>query len=134
MIGQTKTTNNHDALKSLGIVPALKDEQATKKYSYVVFCAPPYGNDDYIGEIRHSFFSSGHHPFLHSLVLLSACFCENTKSGKLLCAGMQLRGGMERDLFSSLPAVPCMMLMTMALVMRYAASRPLPLCDTYVLL
>ncbi|XP_020552756.1 uncharacterized protein LOC105171592 [Sesamum indicum] len=38
----------------MGISPSLKGTQLTHKFPYVIFCAPPYGNPDYPGEVREA--------------------------------------------------------------------------------
>lgn len=52
--GQTLTSNHHEELIKLGITPSLKETQGTHKFPYVIFCAPPYGNPDYPGEVREA--------------------------------------------------------------------------------
>ncbi|GFP81905.1 hypothetical protein PHJA_000333800 [Phtheirospermum japonicum] len=53
--GQTLTTDHHDDLLKIGINPSLKGTtQVTDKFSYVIFCAPPYGSTDYPGEVREA--------------------------------------------------------------------------------
>lgn len=50
--GQTLTSDHHDELIKLGIRPSLRGTGVTHKFPYVIFCAPPYGNLDYPGEVR----------------------------------------------------------------------------------
>ncbi|CAM6099914.1 unnamed protein product [Calypogeia fissa] len=53
VVGQSNTTTRHEDLKSVGIVPVVKDDpQNTEKFPYVIFCAPPSGSEDYAGEVR----------------------------------------------------------------------------------
>ncbi|KAL0348762.1 UNVERIFIED_CONTAM: hypothetical protein Sangu_1104000 [Sesamum angustifolium] len=52
--GQTLTSDHHDELTKMGISPSLKGTQLTHKFPYVIFCAPPYGNPDYPGEVREA--------------------------------------------------------------------------------
>ncbi|KAK4425764.1 hypothetical protein Salat_1770400 [Sesamum alatum] len=52
--GQTLTSDHHDELIKMGISPSLKGTQLTHKFPYVIFCAPPYGNPDYPGEVREA--------------------------------------------------------------------------------
>lgn len=39
--GQTVTSDNHDELVKIGIVPSLKGTKAAQRFPYVIFCAPP---------------------------------------------------------------------------------------------
>mmetsp|Transcript_40925 Transcript_40925/g.49667 ORF Transcript_40925/g.49667 Transcript_40925/m.49667 type:complete len:370 (+) Transcript_40925:234-1343(+) len=50
--GQTNTTTRHSELKDLGIVPRTKEEAGEERFPYVIFCAPPSGSTDYVGEVR----------------------------------------------------------------------------------
>ncbi|KAI4317646.1 hypothetical protein L6164_025500 [Bauhinia variegata] len=50
--GQTVTTDHHEELIKLGINPSLKWTEATKKFPYVIFCAPPTRSSDYPGDLR----------------------------------------------------------------------------------
>ncbi|CAN6824305.1 unnamed protein product [Brassica oleracea] len=52
IIGQTVTANHHDELEKLGIKPALKETEFDRKFSYVIFCAPPSQSPDYAAELR----------------------------------------------------------------------------------
>lgn len=52
--GQTLTSNHHDELIKLGIVPSLKGTLMTRKFANVIFCAPPSGSPDYPGEVRYA--------------------------------------------------------------------------------
>ncbi|XP_028751668.1 uncharacterized protein LOC114711433 [Neltuma alba] len=54
IFGQTVTTNHHDELIKLGINPSLKWTEATHKFPYVIFCAPPYQSTDYPGDLRQA--------------------------------------------------------------------------------
>ncbi|KAL6548457.1 hypothetical protein OROGR_008878 [Orobanche gracilis] len=49
--GQTLTSDHHEELIKIGISPSLKGDQVTRKFSYIIFSAPPYGNPDYSGEV-----------------------------------------------------------------------------------
>ena len=48
VVGETRTTATHDALRALGIVPQVRGSDGGCQYSNVLFCAPPSGNDDYL--------------------------------------------------------------------------------------
>ena len=50
--GKTVTTNHHDELKSLGIIPLLKGTTLPRQFPYVIFCAPPSMTSDYAGDLR----------------------------------------------------------------------------------
>lgn len=50
--GQTMTTDHHDELVNTGINPSLKWTEATHKFPYVIFCAPPSRSLDYPGDVR----------------------------------------------------------------------------------
>ncbi|KAJ4722247.1 NAD(P)-binding Rossmann-fold superfamily protein [Melia azedarach] len=50
--GQTLTTDHHDELIKMGINPSLKGSEATQKFPYVIFCAPPSRTSDYPGDVR----------------------------------------------------------------------------------
>ncbi|KAK6122954.1 hypothetical protein DH2020_043298 [Rehmannia glutinosa] len=52
--GQTLTTDHHDELIKMGIIPSLKGTQVTHKFPNVIFCAPPSRNPDYPGEVREA--------------------------------------------------------------------------------
>eukprot|EP00271_Cylindrocystis_brebissonii_P000828 TRINITY_DN11011_c0_g1_i1.p1 TRINITY_DN11011_c0_g1~~TRINITY_DN11011_c0_g1_i1.p1 ORF type:complete len:364 (-),score=45.21 TRINITY_DN11011_c0_g1_i1:659-1750(-) len=58
VVGQTRTNTRHEELKALGITPAMRDDATAgegndkSSFPFVIFCAPPYGNDDYVGEVR----------------------------------------------------------------------------------
>ena len=52
--GQTLTIDHHDELIKMGISPSLKGTKVTHKFPFVIFCAPPYGNPDYPGEVRYA--------------------------------------------------------------------------------
>ncbi|KAH6769783.1 Rossmann-fold superfamily protein [Perilla frutescens var. hirtella] len=52
--GQTLTSNHHEELIKMGITPSLKGTLVTQKFPYVIFCAPPYGNPDYPGEVKEA--------------------------------------------------------------------------------
>ncbi|KAI4345476.1 hypothetical protein L6164_012599 [Bauhinia variegata] len=50
--GQTVTTDHHEELIKMGINPSLKWTEATQKFPYVIFCAPPTRSSDYPGDLR----------------------------------------------------------------------------------
>jgi hypothetical protein len=50
--GQTASTNHHSELTDLGIIPSLKGSTISQKVPHVIFCAPPSGSDDYLGDVR----------------------------------------------------------------------------------
>lgn len=52
IFGQTVTTDHHDELIKIGINPSLKGMNATKKFPYIIFCAPPSRTSDYPGDVR----------------------------------------------------------------------------------
>ncbi|EPS70948.1 hypothetical protein M569_03812, partial [Genlisea aurea] len=52
--GQTLSTDHHDELVKIGINPSLKGKLTSTQFPYVIFCAPPYGNSDYPGEVREA--------------------------------------------------------------------------------
>ncbi|KAL2630328.1 hypothetical protein R1flu_015014 [Riccia fluitans] len=52
VVGQTNTTNHHERLRSIGILPVTKDARQGEKFSNVIFCAPPSGSEDYAAEVR----------------------------------------------------------------------------------
>ncbi|KAI3459304.1 hypothetical protein Pfo_015967 [Paulownia fortunei] len=52
--GQTLTSDHHDELIKMGIIPSLKGTQVTHKFPNVIFCAPPSRNPDYPGEVREA--------------------------------------------------------------------------------
>uniref|UniRef100_A0A7N0T7U1 Uncharacterized protein n=1 Tax=Kalanchoe fedtschenkoi TaxID=63787 RepID=A0A7N0T7U1_KALFE len=52
ILGQTVTTNHHDELVQIGIIPTVKGMTPPYKFPYVIFCAPPYPTSDYPGDVR----------------------------------------------------------------------------------
>jgi len=50
VVGQTKTTNNHEALSGLGIEARAEGVEGT--FPYVAYCAPPSGSEDYAGDVK----------------------------------------------------------------------------------
>ncbi|KAJ8467188.1 hypothetical protein OPV22_029740 [Ensete ventricosum] len=52
IFGYTMTTDHHDELIKLGIVPSLMKSKPTNKFPYVIFCAPPTQTPDYPGDVR----------------------------------------------------------------------------------
>lgn len=51
--GQTMTTDHHDELIQVGIVPSLRGTESTHKCPYVIFCAPPSRTADYPEDVRY---------------------------------------------------------------------------------
>lgn len=60
MVGQSNTTNRHQELQTLGIVPITKSTHSGDKYPFVIFSAPPSGSDDYVAEVRSVTHLSSH--------------------------------------------------------------------------
>ncbi|XP_057959976.1 uncharacterized protein LOC131152237 [Malania oleifera] len=52
IFGQTMTSDHHDELIKIGINPSLKGTEATGRFPYVIFCAPPSRALDYPGDVR----------------------------------------------------------------------------------
>ncbi|THU68648.1 hypothetical protein C4D60_Mb08t06080 [Musa balbisiana] len=52
IFGYTMTTDHHDELIKLGIIPSLKKSEPTNKFPYVIFCAPPTRTPDYPADVR----------------------------------------------------------------------------------
>ncbi|KAJ8766489.1 hypothetical protein K2173_022548 [Erythroxylum novogranatense] len=52
--GHTITADHHEELIKLGINPSLKGSEATHKYPYIIFCAPPSRTLDYPGDVREA--------------------------------------------------------------------------------
>ncbi|URE22315.1 hypothetical protein MUK42_17549 [Musa troglodytarum] len=52
IFGYTMTTDHHDELIKLGIIPSLKKSEPTNKFPFVIFCAPPTRTPDYPGDVR----------------------------------------------------------------------------------
>ncbi|XP_073053404.1 uncharacterized protein [Primulina eburnea] len=52
--GLTRTSDHHDELIQMGISPSLKGTQVAHKFPYVIYCAPPYQNLDYPGDVREA--------------------------------------------------------------------------------
>ncbi|XP_057857917.2 uncharacterized protein LOC131067013 isoform X3 [Cryptomeria japonica] len=52
VFGLTRTTNHHEELHSLGIKTIIRGSELRKRFPFVIFCAPPSGNEDYSSEIR----------------------------------------------------------------------------------
>ncbi|CAL4963673.1 unnamed protein product [Urochloa decumbens] len=50
--GQTATADHHGELAEIGIIPSLKGSIMGPNFSYVIFCAPPYRSEDYVGDLR----------------------------------------------------------------------------------
>ncbi|XP_072998273.1 uncharacterized protein [Typha latifolia] len=50
--GQTMSTDHHDELVEIGIIPSLKGSTTACKVPYVIFCAPPSRTADYQGDVR----------------------------------------------------------------------------------
>ncbi|KAL6849924.1 hypothetical protein ACP4OV_020551 [Aristida adscensionis] len=51
VFGQTATTEHHNELTEIGIIPSLKGSITGPKFPYVIFCAPPYRSEDYPGDL-----------------------------------------------------------------------------------
>uniref|UniRef100_A0A0D3ENS6 NAD-dependent epimerase/dehydratase domain-containing protein n=1 Tax=Oryza barthii TaxID=65489 RepID=A0A0D3ENS6_9ORYZ len=52
VFGQTASTDHHNELSNIGIIPSLKGSTFPQKVPYVIFCAPPSRSDDYPGDVR----------------------------------------------------------------------------------
>ncbi|EEC70651.1 hypothetical protein OsI_01936 [Oryza sativa Indica Group] len=52
VFGQTTSTDHHNELSNIGIIPSLKGSTFPQKVPYVIFCAPPSRSDDYPGDVR----------------------------------------------------------------------------------
>ncbi|XP_074339623.1 uncharacterized protein LOC141677541 [Apium graveolens] len=52
--GQTVTSDHHEELINLGIAPYLKATKLSRKYPFVIFCAPPTQTSDYPGDVREA--------------------------------------------------------------------------------
>nr|XP_029116739.1 uncharacterized protein LOC105032125 isoform X2 [Elaeis guineensis] len=52
IFGQTMTTDHHDELVEVGIVPSLAGTKAAHQFPYVIFCAPASQTADYPGDVR----------------------------------------------------------------------------------
>ncbi|XP_062108536.1 uncharacterized protein LOC133819340 [Humulus lupulus] len=52
--GQTVTADHHEELVEMGINPSLKGMDASNKFPYVIFCAPPSRSADYPGDVREA--------------------------------------------------------------------------------
>ncbi|OVA15042.1 hypothetical protein BVC80_949g56 [Macleaya cordata] len=50
--GQTMTTDHHDELIKIGVIPSLRGTESTHNCPYVIFCAPPSRTPDYPGDVR----------------------------------------------------------------------------------
>ncbi|KAF7846525.1 hypothetical protein BT93_L4198 [Corymbia citriodora subsp. variegata] len=50
--GQTVTSDHHDELVQVGIIPSLKGTKTDQRFPYVIFCAPPSRTPDYPGDVR----------------------------------------------------------------------------------
>ncbi|XP_073106093.1 uncharacterized protein [Elaeis guineensis] len=51
IFGQTMTTDHHDELVEVGIVPSLAGTKAAHQFPYVIFCAPASQTADYPGDV-----------------------------------------------------------------------------------
>lgn len=52
VVGQTKTTSNHDKLHAIGIEPRTAEGmQSGETFPNVAYCAPPSGSEDYPGDV-----------------------------------------------------------------------------------
>ncbi|KAJ8493270.1 hypothetical protein OPV22_014991 [Ensete ventricosum] len=52
IFGHTITTDHHDELFKIGVIPSLRGSELTNKFPYVVFCAPPSRTSDYPSDVR----------------------------------------------------------------------------------
>ncbi|KAL9237688.1 hypothetical protein vseg_012208 [Gypsophila vaccaria] len=52
--GQTLTTDHHEELVELGIVPFLNGQNLPHRFPYVIFCAPPSRSSDYAADLREA--------------------------------------------------------------------------------
>ncbi|EFJ34402.1 hypothetical protein SELMODRAFT_438793 [Selaginella moellendorffii] len=52
IVGQTRSSKEHDALRALGIEPVVRDAATAERFPFVVFCAPP--DTDYALEVRRA--------------------------------------------------------------------------------
>ncbi|XP_064956755.1 uncharacterized protein LOC135585525 isoform X1 [Musa acuminata AAA Group] len=52
IFGHTITTDHHDELIKIGVIPSLRGSELTDKFPYVVFCAPPSRTSDYPSDVR----------------------------------------------------------------------------------
>ncbi|KAJ3669554.1 hypothetical protein LUZ60_011504 [Juncus effusus] len=50
--GQTMSTDHHNELAEIGILPSLKGSLISDKVPYVIFCAPPSRSEDYTADVR----------------------------------------------------------------------------------
>lgn len=46
------TTDHHDELIKIGIIPSQRGTIAAHQFPYVIFCAPPSRAADYPGDVR----------------------------------------------------------------------------------
>jgi nucleoside-diphosphate-sugar epimerase len=54
VVGETRTCKNHSELTELGVEPCLRDSSQLAPFPYVVFCASPRGNDNYVDEVKRA--------------------------------------------------------------------------------
>ncbi|XP_073100241.1 uncharacterized protein [Elaeis guineensis] len=52
IFGQTMTTDHHDELIKIGIIPSKRGTIAAHQFPYVIFCAPPSRTADYPADVR----------------------------------------------------------------------------------
>ncbi|XP_072954301.1 uncharacterized protein [Typha angustifolia] len=52
IFGQTMSTDHHNELIEVGIIPSLRGSTTAQKVPYVIFCAPPSRTEDYPGDVR----------------------------------------------------------------------------------
>ncbi|KNA09398.1 hypothetical protein SOVF_153940 [Spinacia oleracea] len=52
--GKTATTDHHDELINIGIIPLLKETTLPCQFPYVIFCAPPSRSPDYAADVREA--------------------------------------------------------------------------------
>lgn len=131
VVGQTNSTNRHEELRSLGIIPVAKDASKGEKFPNVIFCAPPSGSADYAAEVRldkycHLYIVSSRPNKCNvefkgpSIALIMEGKFYSSQSSIRRDTGRPPRDGMEKDVCYLRPAVPCMPLATTVSVTRYA--------------
>ncbi|KAK9671840.1 hypothetical protein RND81_12G057900 [Saponaria officinalis] len=52
--GQTATSDHHDELVEIEIIPSVKGTKLPRQFSYVIFCAPPSKSLDYAADVREA--------------------------------------------------------------------------------
>ncbi|GJQ13866.1 hypothetical protein GpartN1_g5657.t1 [Galdieria partita] len=56
VLAETRTTKNHSELNHLDVEPRLRDDPQPKPFPYVVFCASPRGNNNYVDEVKRAIY------------------------------------------------------------------------------